>query len=428
MASAAAILADNDEAAVIVAYQAICKPSVAERLLSNHGCNIYCAAQQPYCRGRVTGYAANPARHLESLMRSLSDTLERLARLRAVKPATPTGSILEKLDHFGTNPGALAAWQHVPQQLPASPALVVVLHGCTQTAAGYDTGSGWSALAEDYGFVLLFPEQTRQNNANLCFNWFNAADTQRDRGEAMSIRQMIATVVAERGIDERRIYITGLSAGGAMANAMLACYPEIFAGGAIIAGLPYAAASTVPEAFDRMRGHGLPGTGSLQASLRDASHHDGVWPTVSVWQGTSDNTVVPDNAAAIVAQWQGVHAVHEQPSQVETIGRNLRSVWRDDRGLEAIELYTISGMAHGTPIDPSSGYGRAAPFMVDVGVSSTEQIARNWGLAASFERRDRPTAAPSQEGTTMQHPSSDGAHNGIQSIIENALRSAGLMK
>lgn len=82
-------------------------------------------------------------------MRSLSDTLERLARMRSVKPTASTGSILRKLDQFGSNPGALTAWRHAPQHLPAAPALVVVLHGCTQTAAAYDAGSGWSTLAED---------------------------------------------------------------------------------------------------------------------------------------------------------------------------------------------------------------------------------------------------------------------------------------
>ena len=362
-------------------------------------------------------------------MRSLSDTLERLARMRTIKPEAPTGSVLRKLDQIGSNPGALTAWHHVPKQLPASPALVVVLHGCTQTAAGYDAGSGWSALAEDYGFVVLFPEQVRQNNANLCFNWFNTADTRRDQGEAMSIRQMISAMVAEHHIDERRIYITGLSAGGAMANAMLACYPDVFAGGAIIAGLPYGAASTVPEAFDRMRGQGLPSTTASQASLRDASRHEGAWPTVSVWQGLSDNTVVPDNAAAIVAQWRGVHKLPEQPAASETLDRHTRAVWRDERGIDAVELYRIPGMAHGTPVDASSGYGRAAPFMLDVGISSTVQIARSWGLAASFERRERPKAEASHERPTAHQapPSSDGG-NRIQSVIENALRSAGLMK
>ncbi|WP_439617765.1 extracellular catalytic domain type 1 short-chain-length polyhydroxyalkanoate depolymerase [Shinella sp.] len=359
-------------------------------------------------------------------MRSLSDTLERLARLRAVKTAAPTASILRKLDQFGSNPGALIASHHMPKHLPTAPALVVVLHGCTQTAAGYDAGSGWSALAEDYGFVVLFPEQVRQNNANLCFNWFNAADTRRDEGEAMSIRQMIATMVAAHHIDERRVYITGLSAGGAMANAMLACYPDVFAGGAIIAGLPYAAASTVPEAFDRMRGQGLPKTNALQASLRAASRHEGAWPTVSVWHGTGDNTVVPENAAAIVAQWRGVHALPEQPTSSETFAKYSRSAWRDERGTDAIELYRIPGMAHGTPIDSSTGYGHGAPFMLDVGVSSTVEIARTWGLAASFERRERPKAEVIDERPAI-HPSG-GAGNKIQSVIENALRSAGLMK
>lgn len=359
-------------------------------------------------------------------MRSLSDTLERLARLRAVTPDAPSSSILRKIDRFGSNPGALSAWHHVPQHLPAAPALVVVLHVCTQTAGGYDAGSGWSALAEDYGFVVLFPEQVRQNNANLCFNWFNTADTRRDEGEAMSIRQMIATVVAEHHIDERRVYITGLSAGGAMANAMLACYPDVFAGGAIIAGLPYAAASTVSEAFDRMRGQGLPETNVLQASLRDASQHEGAWPTVSVWHGAGDHTVVPENAAAIVAQWRGVHALPDQPTSSEMFANYSRSAWRDRRGTDAIELYQVSGMAHGTPVDPSTGYGHAAPFMLDVGVSSTIEIARTWGLAASFERRERPKAETFDERPAT-HPS-DGGGNKIQSAIENALRSAGLMK
>ncbi|MBN9033870.1 MAG: hypothetical protein BGO05_28005 [Rhizobiales bacterium 63-7] len=360
-------------------------------------------------------------------MRSLSDTVERLTRMRSIKPGAPSGSRLQKLEGFGSNPGALGAWYHMPDQLPETPALVVVLHGCTQTAAGYDNGSGWSALADDYGFAVLFPEQVRANNPNLCFNWFNPGDTRRDQGEVMSIRQMIAAMVSRCGIDKRRIHITGLSAGGAMANAMLACYPDVFAGGAIIAGLPHAIASTVPEAFDRMRGHGLPDTDSLQASLRAASRHDGPWPAVSVWHGTSDKTVVPENAAAIVAQWRGVHALSDHPDSSGIIDRHSRSVWRDANGADAIELHLITDMGHGTPIDTASGYGGRAPFMLDIGISSTEQIARSWGLTASFERL--PKMAPASQGAnTGPASASDWDGNKIQSVIESALRSAGLMK
>ncbi|WP_409526893.1 PHB depolymerase family esterase [Rhizobium sp. G21] len=103
----------------------------------------------------------------------------------------------------------------------------MVLHGCTQTAAGYDLGSGWSQLAEEKGFAVLFPEQQRSNNANLCFNWFEPGDIRRDVGEAASIKEMVDHVMQSHGLDSDRIYVTGLSAGGAMANVMLAAYRSL---------------------------------------------------------------------------------------------------------------------------------------------------------------------------------------------------------
>src|SRR5690606_13373617 len=123
-----------------------------------------------------------------------------------------------------------------------------------------------------------------------------------DAGEALSIRQMVAAVSARHSIDPCRIFVTGLSAGGAMTSVLLATYPEVFAGGAVIAGLPYGCADTMPQAFDRMRGHGLPDGVDLSALVRRASSHDGSWPTLSVWHGTADATVSQRNAQAIVDQ------------------------------------------------------------------------------------------------------------------------------
>ena len=105
-------------------------------------------------------------------------------------------------------------------------------------------------MADRFGFALLLPEQRRANNPNGCFTWFSAEDTSRECGEALSIRQMIERMVIDHGIDRSRIYVTGLSAGGAMTSVMLATYPEVFAGGAIVAGLPYGSAANVQEAFD----------------------------------------------------------------------------------------------------------------------------------------------------------------------------------
>lgn len=168
-------------------------------------------------------------------MRKVSDTIARLAAMRARQNTHPTSFIsadrLSTLGNFGSNPGALQARYHLPADLSCGAPLVVVLHGCTQNAAGYDHHSGWSQLADEAGFALLYPEQQRANNPNLCFNWFLPTDTARDRGEVFSIRQMIETMVVNHGLDRKRVFVTGLSAGGAMAAAMLATYPEVFAGG-----------------------------------------------------------------------------------------------------------------------------------------------------------------------------------------------------
>jgi poly(hydroxyalkanoate) depolymerase family esterase len=109
-------------------------------------------------------------------------------------------------------------------------------------------------IADRLGFMLIFPEQQPANNPKNCFSWFLPGDTARDGGEALSIRQMISKAVEEFGVDRSRIFVSGLSAGGAMASVMLATYPEVFAGGANIAGLPYGSASSVQEAFEAMDG------------------------------------------------------------------------------------------------------------------------------------------------------------------------------
>ena len=171
-------------------------------------------------------------------MPSLADTIARLSRMHALPgagSAFTTPDRLTDLTNFGSNPGALRARTYIPKNLQKGAPLVVVLHGCTQNAAGYDAGSGWSQLADRHGFALLFPEQTRANNPNLCFNWFLPSDSKRDSGEALSVRQMIGEMVETYDIDQSRIFMTGLSAGGAMASIMLASYPELLAGGAIIA-------------------------------------------------------------------------------------------------------------------------------------------------------------------------------------------------
>jgi poly(3-hydroxybutyrate) depolymerase len=251
---------------------------------------------------------------------------------------------------------------------------------------------------------------------------------------------MIEAMVGAHGIDIRRIFVTGLSAGGAMASVMLATYPEIFAGGAIIAGLPYGSAATLPEAFDRMRGHGGPSDAALQKLLRGASSHDGPWPTISVWHGTADLTVNVSNADRIVAQWRGVHHVPEKPTHTGGSSKHGQQVWRDAKGRALIEVHSIAGMGHGTPIDARAveGGSTATPFMLDVGISSTLEIARSWGLApvADAAANARPASrsetrfngTPDAAAPKLASPQATPGTKGIGKVIEDALRAAGLMK
>lgn len=372
-------------------------------------------------------------------MRSLSDTISRLGAHRLqqkVQPASYNDDALSDLVNFGANPGALRARTYIPENLPDHAPLVVVLHGCTQTAMGYNLGSGWSDLADDEGFALLFPEQQRANNANLCFNWFEPGDMRRNGGEPHSIRQMIETLVTTHGLDRKRVFITGLSAGGAMTSVMLATYPEVFVGGAIIAGLPYGSANSIPEAFDRMRGHGTPSQARLQYLVRAASPHPGPWPTISVWHGSSDKTVVSSNADDIVAQWGAIHGIPNgsMPSETVVDGHSRRA-WKDSSGQDVIEQYDIAGMGHGTPLDTRKGAGRerlgaTGPFMIDAGISSTRHIAQFWGIAKHQEPTELQNyLSIGRTQATLGESLKEGPQSdGIRKVIEDALRSAGLMR
>ncbi len=372
-------------------------------------------------------------------MPRLSDTIARLAASRGPGQGATQPSRLIEWAGFGSNPGALRAYRYKPEGLAPGAPLVVVLHGCTQSAAAYDLGSGWSQLADRHGFALLFPEQQRGNNANLCFNWFAPGDIRRDSGEAHSIAQMIEGTIAGYGLDRRRVFVTGLSAGGAMTAAMMATYPELFAGGAVIAGLPYGSASGVPEALERMRGQGLPGEAALLRAVRNASPHAGPWPTLSVWHGQQDHVVVPAAGEAVLLQWRGLHGLSESPSETQSIGPHRRRVWRDGGGIARIEAFTIAGMGHGTPIDAGDGIGVPGPHMLQAGISSTRHIAAFWGIGDPVAlAATKPATAREAAGQAAPvSPSTAGfaggqaglaAASGPGRIIEDALRAAGLMR
>lgn len=354
-------------------------------------------------------------------MRSISDTIARLKKpLLPMVRAGGSRRDLAPVESSGSNPGALRALLHVPPGLPAGSPLVVVLHGCTQTAASYDHGSGWSELADQSGFAVLFPEQQRANNPNLCFNWFSPADTRRGSGEVESIREMVVAAVERHRLDPARVFVTGLSAGGAMTSAMLACHPELFAGGAIIAGLPFGIACGVPEALERMRGRGHD-RANLANRVRAASSHRGPWPAVSVWHGSSDTTVDVVNAAMIVEQWLELHGVGE-PDATKQVGGCVYRAWHDAAGRMVVEEYVVVGMGHGTPLATrgDEACGTPGPHMLDAGISSTYRIAAAWGIV--------PATAPTRPMKTPVTAPASPARFDPAATINDALLAAGLIR
>ena len=369
-------------------------------------------------------------------MAGIGDTVaELLARAQAVANAaaevTERQGGLERVADFGANPGALGMWLHAPEGLPPGAPLVVVLHGCGQTAAAYASGAGWVELADAYGFAVLCPEQTRANNANLCFNWFEPGDTQRGAGEAASIAQMVRHAIAALRADARRVFITGLSAGGAMTTVMLATYPETFYGGAVVAGLPYAAARGVNDALGAMRRIPDLPAGAWGDKVRAAAPAPARWPSVAIWYGDADTTVTPAAAQALVVQWCDVHGAIRSAALPHTKGRHTHVAWLRPDGSVAVELHRIAGLGHGAPISTrgDEACGSAAPWILEAGVSSSREIARSWGLLEVRRSTASPRSAPPSAGN-------GGAASGsrtslgpdVAETISKALRGAGLLR
>jgi poly(hydroxyalkanoate) depolymerase family esterase len=320
--------------------------------------------------------------------------------LLAISPQASAAG-LAQVTGFGTNPGNLSMYTYAPDALPAGAPLVVALHGCTQSASDYYAHSGWPKFADAYGFALVLPQTSSANNANSCFNWFEPGDSGRGQGEALSIKQMVDKAVALYGGDTRRVYITGLSAGGAMTANMLAAYPDVFAGGAIDSGLPARCASGVATAYTCMYSPPDKSPAQWGELVRSAAPAGTTsWPRVAIWQGTADTTVRPANATELRDQWTNVWGIGQTPSRTRSLGGGTTlSAYDDASGRSAVEVYTVSGMGHGLAVDPGSGAGQcgsAGTYYLDT-ICSSYHTARFWGLGGG----DDTGTLPAPTGLTV---------------------------
>jgi poly(hydroxyalkanoate) depolymerase family esterase len=299
---------------------------------------------------------------------------------------------LQSVAGFGANPGNLTMYAYRPDGVPANAPLVVAMHGCTQNATDYFTNSGWRKYADLWKFTLVLPDQKSANNSTSCFNWFEPGDTARGSGEPLSIKQMVDYAVSNYGTNPWRVYVTGLSAGGAMTAVMLATYPDVFAGGAIMAGLPYRCAASTTAAYTCMN-PGVDKTPAAWGDLVRAAYpgYTGARPRVAIWHGTSDTTVAPANATELRDQWTNVLGVSPTPTSTASLPGGTTLANYEDR----VRVYLVSGMTHATPVDPGAAAeqcGTAGAYYKDTICSSYYQ-ALDWNLSNGTNPTSGPTSA-----------------------------------
>jgi poly(hydroxyalkanoate) depolymerase family esterase len=223
-------------------------------------------------------------------------------------------------------------------------ALLVMLHGGTQDANDFAAGTRMNALAEEHGFIVAYPSQSKAANASLCWNWFTPENQMRGRGEPAIIAGITRKIVAEYAVDPARVFVAGLSAGGAMAAVMGATYPDLYAAVGVHSGMPYRSAADLSSAFAAMRGDAGP-RGRRPRKARGAADDSTCIRTI-VFHGDADNIVHPSNAPNMVQTERAGESVERAEARHAAIRAHTRTVTRDKTGAVVVEQWLVHGSGH----------------------------------------------------------------------------------
>ena len=299
-------------------------------------------------------------------------------RIRIRHPAThavdplPPGARFEQRMH-GSGAGERRYRLYVPAPRgSAPPALVVLLHGCTQSPEDFALGTRMNLLAEERGLLVAYPEQSHKANASRCWNWFNGADQRRGGGEPESIAAIARELMREFGIDPRRVHVAGLSAGGAMAAILGAEYPDLFAAVGVHSGLARGAAHDVQSAFAAMRG----GADGAVPAARTV-------PTI-VFHGDADTTVAPINGEHVIRQARAHAVLHRQVHAGNSAdGASwTRVVEKNADGVPTLEHWLLHGGGHAW-----SGGDPRGSFVSSRGPDASREMLRFFDEVSSARSR-----------------------------------------
>lgn len=258
---------------------------------------------------------------------------------------------------FSNDAGSRAYRVYVPAAVADAPALLVMLHGCTQSADDFAAGTRMNRLADQHGFLVVYPEQAAQANPSRCWNWFKTQDQRRGAGEPSLIAGIVREVARRHGADPRRIFVAGLSAGAAMAVVLGETYPDLFAGVGAHSGLPYGSAHDVPSALAAMKGgrSGVPGLRPMPGAAGTPRRRAVQAVPVIVFHGDRDHTVQTANGGHIVQQAREARGAQAAAAPLRAStqtgvapgGRRFsRTVHVDAAGTAWIEHWILHGAGH----------------------------------------------------------------------------------
>jgi len=277
-------------------------------------------------------------------------------------------------------------------------ALVVMLHGCTQSPDDFAAGTRMNVLAEEHACFVVYPEQSTSANFSKCWNWFSSRDQQRGQGEPSLIAGITRQIMREYSVDPRRVYIAGLSAGAAAAAIMAVTYPDLYAAIGVHSGLACGAASDLPSAFAAMRqGGALAPRGADNAWV--ATRYREIVPTI-VFHGDQDTIVNPCNGDQVIAQSRVSAAdlrTSVQHGQVPDGHAYSRTFYTDASGRAILEQWVIHGAGHAW-----SGGGAAGSYTDPRGPDASREMLRFFlehPHPAISSTQAEPAAGPSGDGS-----------------------------
>ncbi|MDR7275705.1 extracellular catalytic domain type 1 short-chain-length polyhydroxyalkanoate depolymerase [Catenuloplanes atrovinosus] len=296
--------------------------------------------------------------------------------LAIVSPALTSpaeAASLQEVTGFGDNPGGMRMHLYVPDRRPANPAIVVAMHGCGGSGPGFYSGSEFARLADQLGFIVIYPTATQQAGFGNCFDTWSAAAKRRGGGsDPVSIVSMVNYVQRQHGGDPNRVYATGSSSGGMMTQHMLAVYPDVFKAGASFMGVPFncfANAADYPPGASQCTGGAMNRTPQQWGdAVRQAyPGYSGPRPRIQLWHGTNDTLVPYSLLNESIEQWTNVFGLSQTPTSTDTPqnGWNRRR-YADASGTVQVEAYSIAGAGHSLP-----STGMAAQAVAFFGLTGT---------------------------------------------------------